>query len=87
MNNEGNLYYDLNEKTISDQSYKKTFICQNSVSDSLDSLWRHKQTLFVVVAASEGADEVYGVADALLPLAGDVHARVAVSHDQERRGR
>ena len=43
--------------------------------------------LFVVVAAPERADEVDGVADALLPLAGDVHARVAVGHDQERRGR
>ena len=36
--------------------------------------------------ASERADEVDAVPDALLPLAGDLHARVVVVDDEERGG-
>ena len=46
-----------------------------------------KCLLLGVVSAAERADEVDRVADALLPLASDLHAGVAVSHDQEGGGR
>ena len=36
---------------------------------------------------SEWADEIDGVADAFLPLAGDLHAGVVVVDDQERGSR